>query len=158
MKQALIAILGIALAAGGALAQDKAPAKKPVAAKSAVSDALMHHEQLMLEALHKKDFAGFKKMVMPGTWAIDENGPMAVEDFLKAMEDPKANFSFEYKTSDMKVVTVDANTAIVTYKLDEKGTMMGQPMVPVVYASTVWTNHGGTWMGVFHQESTAAKR
>jgi hypothetical protein len=158
MRQLLIATLGLALLGAPAAAQEKAPAKKSMAAKSSVSDALMHHEQMMLEALHKKDFAGFKKMVMPGTWAVDENGPMAVEDFLKAMEDPKANFSFDYKTSDMKVVMVDANTAIVTYKLDEKGTMMGQPMAPVVYASSVWTNHAGTWMGVFHQESTAAKR
>jgi hypothetical protein len=72
--------------------------------------------------------------------------------------DPKSNFSFEsFKTSDMKVVTIGANTALVTYKLDEKGSIMGQPFPPVVYATTIWANHGGTWMAVFHQESTAAK-
>ena len=61
-------------------------------------------EKMMLEALQKKDCAGFRK----------------------------ANFSFEFKTSDMKVVNIDA--------------------------TTIWANHGGTWMAVFHQESTAAKK
>ena len=56
----------------------------------------------------------------------------------------------------MKVVNIDANAALVTYKVDEKVSMMGQPFPPVVYSSTVWANHGGTWMAVFHQESTAA--
>jgi len=159
MKHVMIGALGLMLTAGPVFAQaEKKMTAKPMAAKSAVSEALMRNEQMMLEALHKKDAAAFKKLVVAGTWAIDENGPAVVEEFLKALDDPKANFSFEYKTSDMKVVPVNATTSIVTYKLDEKGGMMGQPFPPVVYASTVWANRGGTWLAVFHQESTAAKR
>ena len=126
--------------------------------KSTVADALMHQEQMMIESLQKKDFAGFKKMVMPGSWSVDEGGAMPIEEFEKVVMDPKANFSFEFKTSDTKVVNIDATTALVTYKLEQKGALMGQPFPPTVYATTIWTNHGGTWMGVFHQESTAAKR
>ena len=47
--------------------------------------------------------------------------------------------------------------SIVTYKAEQKGTFMGQPLPPLVYVSTIWANHGGTWHAVFHQESTAAK-
>ncbi len=60
--------------------------------------------------------------------------------------------------SDMKVLDVNANSQIVMYKLDQMGSCMGQPLPPVVYASTVWVNQGGTWQAVFHQESTAAKK
>jgi hypothetical protein len=159
MKKAVIAALGIVMLAAPALAQEKKMAAKPMAAAGSTADALTHHEQAMLEALHKKDFAGFKKMVMAGSWAIDENGPATIEDFLQSLNDPKANFSFDVvKTSDWKVAPVNATTSIVTYKLEEKGSYMGMAFPPVVYATTVWANHGGTWMAVFHQESTAAKR
>ncbi|HMB82233.1 MAG TPA: hypothetical protein VKI43_19290 [Vicinamibacterales bacterium] len=84
---------------------------------------------------------------------------MNVDDFVKMVADPKSNFSWEsYTMTDMKVATIDANAALVTYKLDEKGSFMGLPFPPVVDATTVWANHGGTWMAVFQQESTAAKQ
>ena len=155
MAGALVLTATVAFAQG----DKKMPAKpmpKLTAGKSTVSEALMHNEQMMLEALQKKDFAGFKKMVMSGSWAVDENGPATVDDFLATAADPKSNFKFDsFKTSDMKVVMIDANAALVTYKLDEKGSFMGQPFPPVVYGTTVWNNHGGKWMAVFHQESTA---
>jgi hypothetical protein len=122
----------------------------------ALNDTLMKKENDLLVALQKKDFATFKKPIMAGSWAVDEGGYMTVEDMIKTMQDPKANFMWTYKVSDMKVVNIDANAALVTYRVDSKGSMMGQPMPPVVYATTVWANHGGNWMAVFHQESTAA--
>jgi hypothetical protein len=139
-----------------ALAQDKMPAK-PTAMKGGVNETLMHHESDMIEKLQKKDFAAFNKYMLAGSWALDENGYMSIEDFMKAVKDPKSNFSWEsYKISDMKVIDIDANAKLVTYKLDEKGSFMGQPFPPVVYATTVWAKRGGNWTAVFHQESTAA--
>jgi len=159
MKNTILTVLTAVVmttALAFAQAEKKMPAK-PMAGKNMVGDTLMHHEQVMLEALQKKDLTGFKKFVMPGSWSVDENGFMTFDDFMKTVGDPKANFMFDtFKTSDMKVVMIDANAALVTYKLDEKGSMMGQPFPPVVYATTTWANHGGTWMAVFHQESTAA--
>ena len=151
----LTAVLGATLmtaAMAFAQTEKKMPAKPAaMAGRSALSDALMHHEQMMLESLQKKDFAGFKKLIMAGSMSVDENGAALIEEFLKGVMDPKANFSFEFKTSDMKVVSLDANTAVVTYRLDQKGSVMGQPFPPTVYATTIWANHGGTWMGMFHQ-------
>ena len=157
--------LGIAavflLATSMAFAQapkGKTGARK-AAKKNEVSQVLMRNEESMLAALQKKDIAGFKKYVMAGSWSLDENGFMTVDDFVKAVEDPKSNFAWEsYKTSEMKVVNIDAKAKIVAYKLDEKGSMLGQPFPPVVYATTAWANQGGRWMAVFHQESTAAKK
>lgn len=148
---------GVLVAVSLAFAQGEM--KKPMATKGNLGTTLMHQEQMLLELLQKKDFAGFKKHVMAGAWNVDENGYITIDDFVKTLNDPKANFVFEsFKTSDMQVVNIDANAAMVTYKLDSKGSMMGQPFPPIVYATTVWANHGGTWMAVFHQESTAAKK
>jgi hypothetical protein len=36
------------------------------------------------------------------------------------------------------------------------GTYMGKPLSDTAYASTVWTERGGKWVAVFHQESDAA--
>ena len=156
-KTVWMTAVGMVLATSLAFAQGEM--KKQTAMKSDVGATLMHHEQMMLDALQKKDVAGFKKYIRAGSWALDENGYMTIEEFVKSLNDPKANFMIEsFKASDMKVVNIDANAAIVTYKLDEKGSYMGQPFPPLVYATTIWANHGGSWMAVFHQESTAAKK
>jgi len=125
-------------------------------ANPAVNDTLMKYEHEMLEQFQKKDWAGFKKRIMAGAWTIDENGPMPVEELVKQAGDPKANLMWTYKVSDMKVVDLEANTKAVVYKIDQKGSMMGQPFPPTVYSTTIWANHGGNWMAVFHQESKAA--
>jgi hypothetical protein len=137
-------------------------AKKPMAArrmtKSGVSETLMQRERAMLQSIEKKDWITFKKYVAADSWNLDENGAMSVADFLKATTDPKFDLTIQMKASDMKVVNVDANSKLVTYTLEQKGSMMGQPFPPQVYATTVWVNHGGTWKALFHQESTAAPK
>ena len=148
---ALTIVMAAATMATAQTDKPKMPAK-PMEMKGGVNETLMQQENQMLAALQKKDIAGFKKHIMGSSWSVDENGYATVDEFLKVVGDPKANFMWEYKVSDMKVVNIDANAALVTYKVDEKGSMMGQPFPPVVYATTVWANHGGTWMAVFHQE------
>ena len=121
------------------------------------ADALMKREQAMLQAIQKKDWTTFKQMVTPNAVNLDENGAMSVSEFLKAVADPKSDFTMSATTAtDMKVIDVDANTKIVTYKLSQKGTFMGQAFPPMVHASTVWANQGGSWRAVFHQESRMA--
>lgn len=135
-----------------------AQAEKKMPAKSKVADALMAQENALIDAVKVRNAKAFSSMVMPGSGSVDENGYMTVDDFIKMLGDPKTDIKFDVlKVSDMKVLDVDANTAIVTYKTEQKGTFMGQPLPPVTYVTTIWANHGGTWMAVFHQESTAAK-
>jgi hypothetical protein len=119
-------------------------------------DMLMKREQAMLTAVEKKDWTAFNQLTLPTGWNVDENGAMSVADFLKMTADPKFDLNVKMTASDMKVMDVNATTKIVTYKLDQKGTFMGTPFPPTVYASTVWVNQGGTWKAAFHQESKAA--
>jgi hypothetical protein len=160
MSKIFAATLMAALAATTGFAQTtakKATAAKPMA-KSATSDTLMQREQAMLQAVEKKDWTAFKKYVAADGWNVDENGAMSIADFLQATTDPKFDLNVQMKPSDMKVIDVDPTSKLVTYKLEQKGSMMGQPFPPLVYATTVWVNHGGTWKALFHQESKAAER
>jgi hypothetical protein len=152
MKHA-IWIAMFSVAASTASAQTAKPPMKP-AAKSAAADKLMAAENKMLDDLTKHDQAAFFKWVVPGSWSVDETGWMKIDDFRPAWDQLKIESS---KTSDMKVISIDASSAIVTYKLEQKGSMAGQPFPPLVYASTVWTQKGGKWLAVFHQESTPKK-
>jgi hypothetical protein len=120
------------------------------------ADALMKREQTMLQSIQKKDWTTFKQIVTPEAINLDENGAMSVNEFLKTVADPKTEFNVSITATDMKVTDVNATTKIVTYKLSQKGTFMGMAFPPMVYASTVWANQGGTWRAVFHQESRMA--
>jgi hypothetical protein len=120
------------------------------------ADALMTREQAMLQAIEKKDWTTFKQIVTLNALNLDENGAMSVSEFLKVVGDPKTDFNVSMTATEMKVIDAGANTKIVTYKLSQKGAFMGQPFPPMVYASTVWVNQGGTWRAVFHQESRMA--
>jgi hypothetical protein len=138
-----------------AQAQKPMPAKPMATSKNA--DKLMANENKLLDAVKAKDVKAFSSLVKAGSWSIDENGFMPVDDFIKALNDPKADFKIEMlKASDMKVIDIDADAAIVAYTTEQKGSFMGMAFPPKTYVTTIWANHGGTWHAVFHQESTAA--
>jgi hypothetical protein len=138
-------------AAGVAIAQTAA--RKPVAANASVADTLMANEHKIIEALTKKDVATLNALLMSDSWSVDEMGYTKTGELLKGLAALKID---SVKTSDMKVLPMSPTVSLVTYKMDQKGTFQGQPFPPVVYATTVWVDHGGTWQAAFHQESTAA--
>src|SRR6266508_2956045 len=151
-----VAALVTAGAAAAQTADKKVPAK-PMAAKSMVADKLMANENKLRDAVRTKNAKAFSSLVKAGSWSADENGFMPVDDFIKALGDPNADVKVDMlKASDMKVIDIDANTAIVAYTVEQKGSFMGMAFPPKTYATTIWANHGGTWHAVFHQESTAA--
>ena len=149
MKHATWAVLVCALAAP-AMAQTA----NSGTAKSAMATKLMAAENTMLDDLTKHDRDAFFAWIAPGSWSVDEGGLMKIDDFRQAWDQLKIESS---KTSDMRVVPIGASAAIVTYKLEQKGSMAGQAFPPVVYASTVWALKNGKWQAMFHQESTPRK-
>lgn len=151
----LVVVAGMALlTATTALAQNGAQMGGQGGAKNSLSEKLMANEHKVLEAVTHRDAAAFSALVMPGSWSVDNSGIMKSDDFVKAFSDVKVE---SVKALEMRVITIDANAALVVYKLDQKGSFKGMAWPPVVYASTVWANHGGTWHAVFHQESAADK-
>jgi len=116
--------------------------------------ALIANEKKMNDAFVKGDKAAFAALVAPTSFSADGNGFMKGSDMLAMFEHVKITSS---SISDEKVTWVDPNTAIVSYKWTGAGTVMGQPVPPVTYASTLWTKRGDKWLAVFHQESASTK-
>jgi hypothetical protein len=133
------------------------PAAKPAhaanAASSAVTEAIMAKEKAIIAAVLSHDKATFQKDLMPDAVMVDQDGYVSVAAFLSGFDKMKGESA---TPSDMKVIVLNPATALVTYKLDQKGAFDGRPWPPTVYATTMWVNHGGTWRAAFHQESTAA--
>ncbi|MEP7307736.1 MAG: hypothetical protein ABJA98_19715 [Acidobacteriota bacterium] len=146
-------VLAVGFSTGVAFAFAQSAAKKSAESSGSVASQLMANEHKVLDALKSKDAAGFSSLVVTDSWNIDENGLMKTAEFVKALPELKVE---SLKTSDMKVLSMSPTVSLVTYKLDQKGSFLGQAFPPVVYATTVWVNNGDTWRAMFHQESTAA--
>jgi len=139
------AIIGIlSLTAAAAAAQDRAAAEK----------ALVANEMKVTEAVAKGDKATFTSMVANDAWSADNTGITRVSDFVTMFDQLKVS---SWKITDPKVLWVDANNAVVIYTWTGAGTFQGQPIPAKVYAATVWTKKGDTWLVAYHQESEAAK-
>jgi ketosteroid isomerase-like protein len=147
-------------------AQETTPApkstmKKPMAASmakapTASDDMLIAKERSMLEAIEKHDADAFKALVVEDALSADPNGFSKVSEFIPMISQMTMT---DWKMNDPHVVHVDANTAIVTYTWTGTATMPGMPTQDKpTYISTVWTNKGGKWLAVYHQETEAAPK
>jgi hypothetical protein len=143
----LVAGLAVALCGAWVQAQDAQLEKTLIANERAINEAVM-----------KGDPAAFGRYVAQDSWAIDSmSGRMATAEFVKTMPAMAKDMKMtSWDITEPKVISVDANTAVLTYKWTGSGTYQGQPIPSPVWASTVWTKRGGTWTAVFHQESMAA--
>jgi hypothetical protein len=80
---------------------------------------------------------------------------MSVAD-MSTMIKPGVAKVTDMKLSGFKVLWIDNTTAVLTYTWSGKGTFNGQPMPSPIYSSTVYTNRGGKWVAMYHQETPAA--
>jgi hypothetical protein len=139
-------------------ARGAAPAKPAQASatmdKAALEAELRASEQKLNDAVAKGNLTAFKALVGDSAWSVDQGGQMSILDLEKSL----AQFKIEpgWAITDSKVVWIDTSSAVVTYKWTGRGSMSGQPLPPVAFASTVWTKRGGKWVAVFHQETAAA--
>lgn len=125
------------------------------AAPDPLAAALTANEVKILNALKANDAKTFTSMVAGDGWSVDLNGSSAMKDFIPMIKDMK----FEsYKMRDVKVVSLSKDAALLTYTLDEKGSMQGEAFPPVVYATTAYANRGGKWIAIFHQETPPAPK
>jgi ketosteroid isomerase-like protein len=72
----------------------------------------------------------YKAMMKDGQWTLD---------------------TFEF--SDLKVIFPAEDTAVVAYKVHQKGEMKGEPMDLQCADSTAWVKDGREWMCALHTET-----
>jgi hypothetical protein len=148
-------ILGvIALSAAVASPLAAQGSKSASSDKNASEKAMIANEQKINDAVAKGDLNAFKSLVHKDALQVDGNGLMSVSEFEKNFKQVKIDPG--WKITETKVIWIASNTAVLAYKWTGKGTFMGQPVPPVVFASTVWHKDGDKWFAMFHQESAAA--
>ena len=125
-----------------------------LAQDAAAEKTLIANERAINAAFLKGDVAAFKENIAADGWAVDSmSGLVAIAEIAKTLpETAKAIKVAKWDITDSKVIWVDANNAVLTYKWVGTGTYQGKP-IPSTLSSTVWTKRNGKWTAVFHQES-----
>lgn len=56
--------------------------------------------------------------------------------------------------SEWRLLPIDKDAFVITYKANVKGSYKGEPFSPSpVLASSAWVNRGGKWLAIYHQET-----
>jgi ketosteroid isomerase-like protein len=74
-------------------------------------------------------------------------------DFGKMMDEGKWTLD-SYKFSDVQVIFPNESTAVIGYKVKQKGTMDGKPYDMEAADASTWTKSGDEWLCVMHSETT----
>jgi uncharacterized protein (TIGR02246 family) len=123
------------------------------AKKSAVEDSIINLEKQAWEAVKNKDANGFNKLFAEDGLMIDSMGMTTRAAFIQTL--PDLNIT-EYSLENLKVVMLDKDAAVVSYKANVKGSFKGQAFPPnPAYVSSTWVKRGGKWVAMFHQETMA---
>lgn len=116
-------------------------------------DILLQKEEELLSAIEEPTADHMRSLVAPDAISVDASGVIPVSAFYEIWSAVKVT---GHSTSDMKVIPLGADAALVSYTLRQSGTLNGEALPPVVYATTAWAKRGGAWLAVFHQEVAPA--
>ena len=121
--------------------------------KSSIEETIISMEKRAWEAVKNRDTKAFSDLFAADGMMADSSGLSTRADFFKTLPDLTIT---EYTLSDYKVMMIDKDSALITYKADVKGSFKGQAFPPnPTYVSSIWTKRGGKWMAVYHQETMA---
>ncbi len=115
--------------------------------------ALEAKEKAAWQAFRDKKPDDFKKHVSADLVAVYAEGVMNLQAELDAMS--KTTMT-SFALSDINVVAVDDNTAVVSYKAKVEAKMDGKDRSGTFNAATVWVMKDGEWRAVFHTDMKAA--
>jgi hypothetical protein len=96
---------------------------------------------------------------------VDPRGIARKSDFIRSkvekgqklgVEAKKATFT-DFRMEDIKVVELNKEAALITYKLTAKVTRNGRDLTDQDYVSSVWVHRSGQWLNLFGQ-STPVKQ
>lgn len=89
------------------------------------------------------------KSIVTGARGVSE---ISREDFGKIMKGSTWTLD-SYDFSDVLVLFPTKDTAIIAYKVRQKGAMDGKPFDVEAADTTVWSREGGRWLCVLHTEA-----
>ena len=160
MKKRLPLVLSLLFSCASlAFAQQATPAASPAPPKPAMSRAqsqrvIISTEKKLWEGWKTKDYKPFRTYLTSDSVNVGDQGVASKNDILKAFESMNCDVK-SYGLSDIKVVFLDSDAALVTYKATQDGTCGGDTLPAAVWASSTYVRRGGKWLAASHQETTA---
>src|SRR5262245_59221871 len=121
--------------------------------RATIEKQIVANERAINDAVAKGDTKTFHANLAPDAIGVDSGGVTRVnapnfDDMMKAAKIQS------WDMDGSQFYWVDDSTVVHIYRWTGKGTYQGQPIPSPVWTSTLWTNKGGKWIGVFHQETT----
>ena len=150
---AALLVLLAALATSSALAQK--PAAKPAAKSgSSLQATLEKLEKDGWDAFKNKDKKAYSALCTPDYTAVFADG--SVHDLNGALESMKDLTLNRYTLSDLKLTSLGAEAAVLTYRAAINLTVGQQKPQDMNLAVTdVWVKRGGQWKAIRYHESPA---
>jgi len=108
-------------------------------------------KRVIWEAVSKKQMDVLREFLADDYLDVSDVGVFNKSETLQLIPDLNLR---DYSLDKFKVIKAGRDTAIVTYEAIQHWTLKGQEGSSHVRASSVWVEHGGKWLVVFHQEST----
>src|SRR5262245_1245803 len=99
-----------------------------------LSKKLIANEHRLFDSFKNHDVEQFTQLITPDSWRVGARGGRKMQEYAKNLKDAVAK---SFTLSDLNVIVIDTNAAIVTYTLDQIGSFQGNPFATPVYASTV---------------------
>lgn len=116
--------------------------------------AILDLETKFWDTMKTQDADAATNLVAKESIVIGPQGVSKISkgDFRKMMEDGKWTLE-DYKMSDVHVLFPNDDTAIVGYKVRQKGTMDGKPYDLECADASTWMRDGKSWQCVLHTET-----
>jgi hypothetical protein len=111
-------------------------------------------EKKLWEAWKNKQSKVFKTYLSADSVMIGDAGVATKAEAVKELEDMACEIK-SYELSEIKVLFLNNDAALMTYKAAQDGTCGGQPVPPAVWASSAYVKRGGKWFAASHQETPA---
>lgn len=109
-------------------------------------------ERSVWEALKNKEYGTFGNFLAQDQLEVSEDG---VTDKNGSMEGVKAVEFTELNFSEWRVLRIDPDLVVTTYRVAVKGKHEGKDFPPLdVRASSAWVHREGKWQAIFHQSSS----
>lgn len=118
----------------------------------ATESMIIANEKQIIDSVNNNKPDDFKKLVSMDAWVVNSHGTAKVSDVLQYIFNPDVKTT-SYSMEDPKVMILDADAALVTYKSIWAGTDKGKPQSETTRDSTLWVKRDGKWWAVFHQSS-----
>lgn len=114
------------------------------------STLVASEKRVIWEAVTKKEMKVLEDSLMDDYLDVSDVGVFTKQETLKLIPDLEVR---DYTLSEFRVLMLDRDAAVVTYKAVQHWSINGQPGPTDVRASSVWVKRGGKWRVAFHQES-----